>query len=45
MGQNRIDLFQMLDDRVEILAGLASGERVVMAPSATLASGMSVVTK
>ena len=32
-------------DRVEILAGLASGERVVMAPSATLASGMSVVTK
>ncbi len=31
-------------DRVEVLAGLASGERVVLSPAPTLASGMAVVT-
>lgn len=32
-------------DRVEVLAGLRVGERVVLAPAATLTSGMTVVAK
>ena len=32
-------------DRLEVTAGLAAGERVVLSPPATLASGMTVVTK
>ena len=32
-------------DRLEVTAGLAAGERVILSPPATLASGMTVVTK
>jgi RND family efflux transporter MFP subunit len=32
-------------DRVEVVAGLAGGERIVLSPPATLASGMPVITK
>jgi HlyD family secretion protein len=32
-------------DRLEVVAGLSSGERVILSPSSTLASGMTVVTK
>jgi len=32
-------------DRLEVIAGLAAGERVVLSPPATLAAGMNVVTK
>ncbi len=32
-------------DRVEVIAGLTAGERVVLSPQPTLASGMTVVTK
>jgi RND family efflux transporter MFP subunit len=32
-------------DRIEVIAGLSAGERVVLAPSAALATGMSVLTK
>ena len=32
-------------DRVEVLAGLNSDERVILSPGPTLASGMTVVAK
>ena len=32
-------------DRLEVIAGLVAGERVVLSPPATLATGMTVVTK
>ena len=32
-------------DRLEVTAGLAAGERVILSPPSTLASGMTVVTK
>jgi RND family efflux transporter MFP subunit len=32
-------------DRLEVVAGLSSGERVILSPASTLASGMTVVTK
>ncbi len=32
-------------DKLEVIAGLSSGERVILSPAATLASGMTVVTK
>jgi HlyD family secretion protein len=32
-------------DRIEVVAGLSSGERVILSPPAGLASGTAVVTK
>jgi len=32
-------------DKLEVIAGLSSGERVILSPPSTLASGMTVVTK